>query len=121
MDFQGGRRRKKYASISGKYFCLLFVIYAYMFILFIQNTLCVLQIRACIAKKDGMPAIAIYLPRLATFIKFNPKAIKRWISKVGGDIKITEVMCATITADKIGKELHLMMQTSKMRFQGWEE
>ena len=104
-----------------KYFCLLFVIYAYMFILFIQNTLCVLQIRACIAKKDGMPAIAIYLPRLATFIKFNPKAIKRWISKVGGDIKITEVMCATITADKIGKELHLMMQTSKMRFQGWEE
>ena len=68
-----------------------------------------------------MPAIAIYLPRLATFIKFNPKAIKRWLSKVGGDIKITEVMCATITADKIGKELHLMMQTSKMRFQGWEE
>jgi len=70
-----------------------------------------------------MPAIATYLPRLATFIKFNPKAIKRWISKVGGDIKITEVMCATITADKIGKgkELRLMMQTSKMRFQGWEE
>jgi len=52
-----------------------------------------------------MPAIAIYLPRLATFIKFNPKAIKRWISKVGGDIKITEVMCATITADKIGNQL----------------
>ena len=37
-----------------------------------------------------MPAIAIYLQRLATFIKFNPKTIKRWISKVGGDIKIKE-------------------------------
>ena len=36
-----------------------------------------------------MPAIALYLPLVATFTTFNQQTIKRYISNVGGDVKIT--------------------------------
>ena len=41
------------------------------------------------AKRDGTPAITMYLPWVATFTMFNQQTIKRYISKVEGDVKIT--------------------------------
>ena len=58
MDFQGGRGCKKFAQV------FLFVIYAYLFILFnLEYIMCPTDpyvCRACVAKKDSMPAIAIF-------------------------------------------------------------
>ena len=50
-------------------------------------------IRACVPKNDGTKAIGIYLPGLSTFMKINQKNFKKlyFYSKVGGNIKITEV------------------------------
>ena len=54
-------------------------------------------------RRNGTESVAIYLPGLSTHMKIAKKTLKSFISKVGGETKITVRFLREGTGDSINR------------------